>query len=164
MKTESENQHQANLTREPNDVELSADEMAVKCAAIMWAQDLAPKSMGMTLGPISNGRAQLSMKIRSDMINGHNICHGGLIFALADTAFAYACNGYNQITLAQHCSVSFLKMARMGEVLTAKAVEKTRQGRSGIYDVAVSNENNEIIAEFRGISRAIKGKLYPSCQ
>ena len=147
--------------REINPDILSADELAQACARIMWSQDLVPKSLGMNLGPVTSGRAELSMPVRHDMINGHDICHGGFIFTLADAAFAYACNGYNQFTVAQHCTISFVKSARVGQILTAAASEKIREGRSGIYDVTVTNEENVLIAEFRGLSRTLKGSFLP---
>jgi len=144
-----------------NDAKMEADELARACAKVMWVKDSASSGLGMELGAISQGRAQLSMLVRDDMTNGHNICHGGFIFTLADSAFAFACNGYNQFTVAQHCSISFLKSAKLGERLTANAVERQREGRSGIYDITVTNKNDEVIAEFRGISRTIKGQHLP---
>ncbi|MCF6321934.1 MAG: hydroxyphenylacetyl-CoA thioesterase PaaI [Rhizobiaceae bacterium] len=141
-----------------NSEEMNGDELARACADAMWKNDKASSGLGMELGVVSQGMAQLSMVVRDDMTNGHNICHGGFIFTLADSAFAFACNGYNQFTVAQHCSISFLKSAKLGEKLTAVAIERQRQGRSGLYDISVTNEADEIIAEFRGISRTIKGQ------
>jgi acyl-CoA thioesterase len=102
------------------------------------------------------------MQVRDDMINGHKICHGGFLFTLADTAFAYACNGYNQFTVAQHCSINFVSSASIGERLRATATERLREGRTGIYDVTVKNQDGKIIAEFRGTSRTIKGRFLPA--
>ena len=105
------------------------------------------------------GRGGLSMPIRPDMTNGHGICHGGFIFTLANSAFAFACNTYNQRTVAQQCAVTFLQPGRRGDTLTAHAVERNRSGRSGIYDVTVRNAQGEVVAEFRGHSRTIAGTL-----
>lgn len=137
--------------------DMTPDELAQACAKAMWAKDVACQQMGFELGAVSAGKARMSMTVRESMLNGHKICHGGFVFMLADSAFAYVCNGYNQFTLAQHCSISFLKPTQLGEVLTAYAVERMREGRSGIYDITVNNEAGEIVAEFRGISRTIKG-------
>ena len=142
-----------------NHQNLSPDQLAQACAHKMWELDPAPKSLGMKLGSVGCGRADISMLVRGDMINGHKICHGGYLFTLADSAFAYACNGYNQITVAQHCTITFLKPAKVGDLLTAIAREKVREGRSGIYDITLTNMNDEIIAEFRGNSRTINGKI-----
>ena len=96
------------------------------------------------------------------MTNGHGICHGGFIFTLADSAFAFACNTYNQRTVAQHCAVTFVQPGRRGDRLTAHAVERSRTGRSGIYDVTVRDSHGEVVAEFRGHSRTISGTLVSS--
>lgn len=97
------------------------------------------------------------MTVRDSMLNGHGICHGGFIFSLADTAFAYACNSGNELTVAQHCSIDFLRPARAGEQLTATAREVSRRARSGIYDVAVCGQDGETVALFRGLSRSRPG-------
>lgn len=138
-----------------------AIELARRCADAMYADDNASKTLGMTIDDITPGCAILSMTVTDSMINGHEICHGGLIFSLADSAFAFACNGYNQVTVAQHCSISYIAPGRLGDRLTARAVERTRAGRSGIYDVTVTNQDGVVIAEFRGNSRTIKGHLVP---
>ena len=141
--------------------QLSEDELAAACASAMWAEDNVSQNLGMKLDLINSGRAQISMPVRGDMINGHEICHGGYIFIIADTAFAYACNSHNQFCVAQHCDISFLKPAKMDDTLTALASERVRQGRTGIYDITVTNQLQETIAEFRGISRTIKGEFIP---
>jgi acyl-CoA thioesterase len=102
------------------------------------------------------------MTVTESMVNGHDICHGGLIFTLADSGFAYACNTYNQRTVAQHCAVTFLRSAKRGDQLTARAVERQRQGRSGIYDITVTRADGTVIAEFRGHSRTIEGEIVPN--
>lgn len=137
----------------------SPHEIAEACAAAMWAEDQASQGLGMVIERVSPGEAVLSMTIRPDMTNGHGICHGGFIFTLADSAFAFACNTYNQRTVAQHCAVTFLQPSRRGDTLTAHAVERNRSGRSGIYDVTIRNGKGEVIAEFRGHSRTIAGTL-----
>ena len=131
--------------------------LAEACAEVMWNEDNASQRMGMTLDRVAPGAATLSMQIEHDMTNGHGTCHGGYIFALADSAFAFACNAYNQRAVAQHCSITYLSVAHKGDRLTAQAVEVSRRGRSGIYDVKITNQDGEAIAEFRGHSRTIKG-------
>jgi acyl-CoA thioesterase len=137
-------------------------EIAAACAEAMWAEDQASQGLGMVVERVSPGEAVISMAIRADMTNGHGICHGGFIFTLADSAFAFACNTYNQRTVAQHCAVTFLQPGRRGDTLTAHAVERNRSGRSGIYDVTVRDGEGEVVAEFRGHSRTIAGTLLAS--
>jgi acyl-CoA thioesterase len=137
-------------------------EIAAACAEAMWAEDQASQGLGMVVERVSPGEAVISMTIRADMTNGHGICHGGFIFTLADSAFAFACNTYNQRTVAQHCAVTFLQPGRRGDTLTAHAVERNRSGRSGIYDVTVRDGKGETVAEFRGHSRTIAGTLLAS--
>jgi acyl-CoA thioesterase len=125
----------------------------------MFARDHTAHACGMMLEEVAAGRATLSMRVAETMVNGHAICHGGLIFTLADTAFAYACNGRDRMTVAQHCAVSFLAPAKLGDRLTARAVERWRQGRGGVYDVTVTDQAGRVIAEFRGNSREIDGRV-----
>jgi len=134
-------------------------DVAQACADAMWAEDQASQGLGMVVERVSPGEAVLSMTIRPDMTNGHGICHGGFIFTLADSAFAFACNTYNQRTVAQQCAVTLLQPGRRGDRLTAHALERNRSGRSGIYDVTVRNGRGEVVAEFRGHSRTIAGTL-----
>lgn len=136
-----------------------ADSQAVARAAaeVMWSKDLASQHLGMSLDQIAPGEATLSLTVTATMTNGHKTCHGGYIFTLADSAFAFACNSYNQNTVAQHCSVTFLRPAFEGDRLVAAAREISRIGRGGIYDVKVTNQSGEQIAEFRGHSRTVKG-------
>ncbi len=133
--------------------------LAKRCADTMWATDKASQALGMRLIDVSPGCSEMAMSISGSMVNGHGMCHGGFIFTLADSAFAFACNSYNQRTVAQHCSVTFIKSAKLGDRLTAKAVERSRSGRSGIYDITVTNDDGIVIAEFRGHSRTIDGTL-----
>lgn len=141
--------------------ELSPDELARACAEAMWREDKATQHLGMKIEDIGPGRSRMSMVVRDYMTNGHKICHGGYIFTLADSAFAFACNTYNQNAVAQQCSVSFLAPVREGDRLTAVAREIHSQGRSGIYDIRVTREGGETVAEFRGHSRTIKGTHLP---
>ncbi|WP_121093892.1 hydroxyphenylacetyl-CoA thioesterase PaaI [Roseinatronobacter ekhonensis] len=136
---------------------MTPQEMAEACARAMWNDDSASQRLGMVLDAVGPGTATLSMTITGDMTNGHGMCHGGYIFTLADSAFAFACNSYNQRVVAQHCAVSFLNPVSRGTKLTATAQEISRRGRSGIYDVRVTDADGTIVAEFRGHSRSIKG-------
>jgi len=138
---------------------LSPQALAEACAAAMWADDAASQALGMKILAVSPGCATLTMTVAEHMTNGHGTCHGGYIFTLADSAFAFACNTYDERTVAQHCAVTFLKPGRRGDVLTATAAERAREGRSGIYDIRVVNQDNVVIAEFRGHSRTIGGRL-----
>jgi acyl-CoA thioesterase len=137
------------------------DALARACAEAMWKDDEASRSVGMRIVAVAAGRATLAMTVAPSMVNGHGICHGGYIFMLADSAFAFACNSHNQNTVAQNCTVTFIAPARLGDVLTAEAVEISRTGRSGICDVTVTRGDGTVIAEFRGLSRTIKGELVP---
>lgn len=131
-------------------------------ADAMWAEDQASRSLGMQLEHVEPGMARVSMAVTETMVNGHGSCHGGYIFMLADTAFAFACNSYNQRHVAQSCQIAYLAPGRRGMRLTAEARERHRAERSGIYDVTVTSEDGETIAEFRGFSRAIPGRLVES--
>ncbi|MGN6777327.1 hydroxyphenylacetyl-CoA thioesterase PaaI [Rhizobium sp.] len=140
---------------------LSPQALAEACASAMWDEDNASRHLGMELLAVAPGKATLSMAITEAMTNGHRTCHGGYIFTLADSAFAFACNSYNQRTVAQHCSVTYIAPAFKGDLLTATAREVSRRGRGGIYDIAIINQEGEHIAEFRGHSRTVKGTLLP---
>lgn len=135
--------------------------LAEACAKAMWADDQASQKLGMALGRIAPGEAAMSFTVTNAMANGHATCHGGYIFTLADSAFAFACNTYDQRTVAQHVSITYIAPAFVGDRLTATAREISRRGRGGIYDVRVTNQNDEPIAEFRGHSRTVKGTLLP---
>lgn len=138
--------------------------LAEACAQAMWADDHASKGLGMCLDHVAPGQATLSMAVTAAMTNGHGMCHGGFIFTLADSAFAFACNTYNQRTVAQMAQITFLAPARTGQTLSATAHEVSRQGRGGLYDIRVSAEDGTVIAEFRGHSRTIKGTHLPEAQ
>jgi len=139
---------------------MTPKERAAKAAAAMWADDQASKWAGMELCHVDEGEARLELTVASHHCNGHGICHGGVTFMLADSAFAFACNSRNQSTVAQHNMISFTAPGRLGDRLIAKAREVSLTGRSGIYDVTVSNQDGQMIAEFRGCSRAVKGQLF----
>ena len=124
----------------------------------MLANDRASRALGMQLLDIAPGTALLRMTVREDMLNGHQTCHGGLISALADSAFAFACNSYNELTVASGFSIDFMAPARQGDLLTARCAEVSRTGRTGVYDTAVTNQHGECIAVFRGRSYALKGR------
>lgn len=140
---------------------MSAQELAEASAEAMWNGDSASQRLGMTVDHIAPGQATLSMTVTDAMSNGHGNAHGGYIFALADSAFAFACNTYNQVTVGQHCSISYLIPGRIGDRLTATATEVSRRGRSGMYDVRITNAAGETVAEFRGHSRTVKGTHLP---
>ena len=133
---------------------------AKKSAETMWKKDKASQALGIKIERITPGEADLSLIVESKHLNGHDICHGGFIFTLADSAFAFACNSYNQAAVAQNNMITFIAPAQKGEKLVAKAREVSRTGRSGIYDVTVYNEKNLKIAEFRGLSRTIGGQNF----
>lgn len=139
---------------------LTPKDRARRSADAMWASDGASQWIGMTLQEVDEGCAVLTLEVQRHHCNGHGICHGGITFALADSAFAFACNSRNQATVAQHNVISYTAPGRLGDVLTATAHEVSLTGRSGIYDVRVTNQEGGVIAEFRGMSRAIKGQLF----
>jgi acyl-CoA thioesterase len=136
-----------------------ARSLAARVAESMYARDTATQALGIRIVRVEPGSAELAMAVRADMLNGHEICHGGFIFTLADSAFAYACNSYNLNTVASGCAIEFTAPARLGEVLTARAHERQLAGRTGVYDVEVANERGETVALFRGRSYRIKGHL-----
>jgi acyl-CoA thioesterase len=140
---------------------LSPDDLARACADAMWKHDDASSGLGMTIVEIGAGRATLTMTVRPDMVNGQRIAHGGFIFALADSAFAFACNSHNEKAVAAHDDITFIKPGRVGDTLVATAREVSRSGRSGIYDVRVT-VGDDVIAEFRGHSRTIGGTWLPT--
>ncbi|MFY0595614.1 MAG: hydroxyphenylacetyl-CoA thioesterase PaaI [Cognatishimia sp.] len=135
-------------------------ERAKKSTEAMWREDGASQWLGMELVSVAEGEAVLTIVIQKHHCNGHGNCHGGISYALADSAFAFACNSRNQATVAQHNIMNYIAPAKEGDRLTATAQEVSLQGRSGIYDVRVTNQNNQLIATFRGMSRAIKGQLF----
>ncbi|RMH49307.1 MAG: hydroxyphenylacetyl-CoA thioesterase PaaI [Alphaproteobacteria bacterium] len=136
---------------------MTPEERARRSAAAMWRSDAASRWLGLSLDAVGPGWARMSFTVAPHHLNGHGICHGGYIFTLADSAFAFACNSYNRVAVAQHNTISYISPARAGERLVAEAREVSLQGRSGIYDVTVRGDGERIVAEFRGCSRIIKG-------
>lgn len=136
-----------------------AEDLACQSAAAMWENDMASQSLGMKILEIGPGTAKLSMTITKDMVNGHGSAHGGFIYTLADSAFAFACNSHNERAVAAHCSISYIRPGKMGAQLIATAREVSRSGRSGIYDVEIK-QDHEAIAYFRGHSRLIGGNVF----
>ncbi|MBX3589143.1 MAG: hydroxyphenylacetyl-CoA thioesterase PaaI [Ramlibacter sp.] len=141
---------------------MDANALARQVGETMFAVDTASKdTMGMELLSCTPGRATLRMTVRELHLNGHRICHGGFIFTLADSTFAFACNSHNKVTVAAGCSIEFLRPGQLGDVLTCEGVEQTLSGRHGIYDMKVSNQRGEVVAMFRGKSASIQGTVIP---
>jgi acyl-CoA thioesterase len=141
-----------------------AQALAEATAAAMWSRDRAAQALGLKIVRVQPGAALLTMIVRNDMVNGHHICHGGMIFSLADTAFAYACNSYNKNTVASACHIDFLAPAKEGETLEAEAVEQSAAGRTGVYDITVRTSGGKTIALFRGKSYRINGEVIAGLQ
>ncbi|WP_322059231.1 hydroxyphenylacetyl-CoA thioesterase PaaI [Paraburkholderia sp. J63] len=140
---------------------MTPDELARATAQAMYEADGCSRALGMELLEVRAGYARLSMAVRPEFLNGHQICHGGLIFTLADSTFAFACNSYNVNTVAAGCSIEFLRPVQPDDVLTAEAVEQVLSGRNGIYDIRVTNRAGEAVAMFRGKSAQIRGNVIP---
>jgi acyl-CoA thioesterase len=136
----------------------AAQQTADRVREGMFRNDRASKLLGMQIVDVSPGSATLVMTIRDDMLNGHDICHGGLITTLADSAFAFACNSYNELTVASGFSVDLLAPGRLNDVLTARCTEVSKAGRTGVYDTVITNQRGERVAVFRGRSYTMKGK------
>ena len=134
---------------------MTPDEQARASADAMWADDHASRGLGMVLETVAPGRSRLSLPVTQAMVNGLGMCHGGFIFTLADSAMAFASNAYGDSAVAQHATVTFVRPARLGEVLVAEAEERMRAGRSGMYDVRVTGSDGTVVAEFRGHTRVI---------
>jgi acyl-CoA thioesterase len=150
------------MTRETGHGGEATQRLAEAVGRGMYDRDFAAQALGISLLDIRPGYARMSMLVRPDMVNGHDLCHGGLIFTLADTAFAYSCNSHNRNAVAQHCTISFLQPAYKGDLLTAEGVEQSLAGRSGVYDIKVTDQNGKLVALFRGNSRTIKGEVVPA--
>lgn len=140
-------------------MERDAQRLAEAAAQALSTRDRASDALGMKLIEVRPGYARMRMSVREDMVNLHGTAHGGLVFTLADSAFAYACNSHNKIAVASSCSIDFLRPAHLGETLTATAVEQALIGRSGVYDVRVENNKGELVALFRGKSAQIRGTV-----
>lgn len=133
--------------------------LADAVTAAMWSRDRASHGLGLQIINVQPGYAMLAMPVRGDMVNGHQICHGGFIFMLADSSFAYACNSYNHNTVASACHIDFLAPAREGDMLEAEAIERSLSGRTGVYDITVRTRGGKTIALFRGKSYRINGEV-----
>jgi acyl-CoA thioesterase len=140
---------------------LTPQDRAKKCAELMYAQDVTTQGLKIAIEHVDVGTATMSMEVQPHMLNGHGICHGGYIFTLADSAFAFACNTYNQITVAQQNQITYVQAGKLGERLIAIATETSKTGRSGTYDVVVKGEAGRMVALFHGLSRTIKGQHFP---
>ena len=138
---------------------LSPEAIAHRVRDSLWAGDQASQALGMRIVEVAPGRAVMAMTVRADMLNGHAICHGGLIATLADSAFAFACNSYNELTVASGFAIDLLAPARLDDVLTATCTELSKSGRTGVYDSDVRNQRGERVAAFRGRSHTARGKL-----
>ena len=137
----------------------AAQALAERTARVLFARDRASQAFGMRLDAVAPGRARLLMRVRGDMVNGHGLCHGGIVFALADSAFAFACNSYNDSTVAAAASIDYLAGAREGDELAAEASELWRTRRNGLYEIVVCNQRGERVALFRGRSYRIDGQV-----
>jgi len=139
----------------------AAQQVAQRAGQSLYERDRASQMLGIRLAEIRPGHARCTMTVREDMLNGHLSCHGGFIFSLADSAFAFSCNSHNESTVAAAAAIDFLAPARAGDELTAVAQELWRSGRSGIYEITVTNQHGERIALFRGRSHRISGHVVP---
>lgn len=148
----------------PNTTPDTPQQLAERCAQTLQAQDTAGQALGMELTRIAPGSAELSMAVQPWMLNGHGSCHGGMIFALADSAFAFACNSENQNTVAAGCTIDYINPARPGDRLIAWASRLHQRGRTGVYDVRVENQQGELIALFRGRAHRISGTVIPGTE
>ena len=149
-------------TGDPDPASLTPDALAAEVARRMWADDRASQALGMELLEVRSGYARIRMPIRRDMTNGHGICHGGYMFLLADSTFAFACNSHNQRAVAASAEIHFLASAHEGDVLTAEGIELHLAGRSGVYDMRVTDQTGRLVAVFRGKSATIKGRFLES--
>lgn len=141
------------LTRPPD-----AQQLAERVREGMLRNDRVAKALGLCVPAVGPGSATVTMTVREDMLNGHDLCHGGLIATLADTAFAYGCNSYDELTVASGFSIDIVAPARQGDMLSARCEQVSRSGRTGVYDIVVTNQRGECVAVFRGRSYTVKGK------
>lgn len=139
--------------------ELIPQQVAEHCAEALLLRDHTARSIGANCEQVGPGHSRFNMTVRQQMLNSHQTCHGGMIFTLADTAFAYACNSYNQVALATSCSIEFLRPVYLGDILTADAREQSLNGRSGVYDITITNQNSQTVALFRGKSLQIREEV-----
>ncbi len=146
----------------PDTNDMTPQQLADACAQTLYLRDNASQQAGMTLESVQPGQSVVRMTVRDDMVQGHNTCHGGFMFALADSAFAFACNTYNKPTVAIGCSIDYVAPALLGDVLTATARERSRSGRTGNYDVDIHNQEGQLIALFHGKAYQIRGQILAS--
>jgi acyl-CoA thioesterase len=149
-------------TQSDRNTPMTPDQLARATADAMYGVDACSRALGLELLEVRAGYARMRMNVRADFLNGHRICHGGLIFTLADSTFAFACNSHNVNAVAAGCSIEFLLPVHEGDTLTAEAIEQTLSGRNGIYDIRVTNRANQTVAMFRGKSAQIKGTVIPT--
>jgi acyl-CoA thioesterase len=142
----------------------SSQEIADACGVHIYERDQMAQALGIILDGMEPGRSRLSMTVRDDMVNGYGMCHGGMIFSLADCAFAYSCNSRNRKTVAAAATIEFIRAAQLGDRLTAVAEERSLVGRTGIYDVRVVDQNGDLIALFRGRSRCVAEAIFPELE
>lgn len=140
---------------------MHASELARACADVMRSGDTVTRELGIELVSVDLGQAIVAMTVTENMVNGFGACHGGVLFTLADAAFGFACNTYNQRAVGQHCSITYIAPAYRGDRLVARATERSRASRSGVYDVTITREEGLVIAEYRGICRTMEGELVP---
>jgi acyl-CoA thioesterase len=138
---------------------VTGQQLAERAAAALFGRDRASQALGMRLTGMQPGGARVAMRVRADMVNGHGVCHGGIVFALADSAFAFACNSYNESTVAAAATIDYLLAAREGDELTAAASELWRTRRNGLYEIVVSNQRGERVALMRGRSHRVDGQI-----
>lgn len=138
------------------------EQLAQSCAQAMYERDEASRNLGMNITHVAPGKATVTMPVTHIMIQGHGSCHGGYLFTLADSAFAFACNSYNKATVASGCSIDYMLGAREGDMLTANAVEQSRGNRTGVYDITITNQNGHVVALFRGKSYQVRGEVIQS--
>jgi acyl-CoA thioesterase len=141
------------------DIHQDAQALAELAGKTMWDRDPASQALGMKLSEIRPGYALMTMPVRRDMLNGHQTCHGGYIFMLADSAFAFACNSHNHNTVGAGCTIDYLAPGREGDLLVAEATEQALSGKTGVYDIRVSNQDGRLIALFRGKSHRVSGMV-----
>lgn len=142
-----------------SDSQLTPQQLAEACADAMFSRDHASQGLGMRITHVALGFAELTMTVRQDMVQGHGNCHGGFLFTLADSAFAFACNSYDEATVAAGCSIDYLGPGQLGDEITATAEERSRRGRTGIYDITLRNQHGDTVALFRGRSYKIRGSV-----
>lgn len=139
--------------------QITPQQLAEACAEAMFSRDQASQQLGMKIISVAPGRAVLTMTVDNRMVQGHGACHGGYLFTLADSAFAFACNTYDKATVASGCTIEYVNPAKEGDLLTATAQELSRGNRTGVYDITITNQNQQVVAYFRGKSYQVRGSV-----